>query len=156
MDRISWQISELNLNALAGPRALGEATGQPVFELGAMARGGWSAVKEQWSFRGLYRMLVWRILAVRYKQTLISASWAILQPLSLMAVFTVFFGTLVRIPTEGVPYPLFFFSGLVVWQFVSQALSQASGAIVQNAHILSKVYFPRTLLPAAMAAAACR
>ncbi|HYC02348.1 MAG TPA: ABC transporter permease [Azospirillaceae bacterium] len=108
---------------------------------------------ELWRHRGLFAMLVWRILAVRYKQTLIGSAWAVLQPFILMLVFTVFFGWLVRIPSDGMPYPLFFFTGLWMWTFVSQAFLAGAGAVVANGHIVSKVYFPRALLPAATVAA---
>lgn len=122
--------------------------------IGAGPQGPIEDAAELWRHRGLFAILVWRILVVRYKQTLIGSSWAIVQPFALMIVFTVFFGWLVRIPTDGSPYPVFFFTGLWVWTFVSQSVLNGAAAVVANGHIVGKVYFPRVLLPAAAVVAA--
>jgi lipopolysaccharide transport system permease protein len=99
-------------------------------------------------------MLVRRTMLVRYSQTAIGIAWAMLQPLALMLVFSLFFGLLVRVPSDGIPYPLFFCVGLWVWQFAGQAVAQGSTAVIANDHIVSKVYFPRAMLPAAAVAVA--
>lgn len=106
-----------------------------------------------WRHRGLFGTLVWRILAVRYKQTLVGSAWAVLQPFALMVVFTVFFGWLTRIPTDGAPYPVFFFTGLWLWSFVAASVLAGASSVMANGHIVAKVYFPRALLPAATVAA---
>lgn len=105
---------------------------------------------ELWDYRAICRVLVQRMLKVRYKQTMLGAGWAVIQPIMLMLVFTVFFGILVQVPSEGVPYPLFVFVGLVVWQFVARVLNEASASIALNGHLVTKIYFPRVFLPAAV------
>jgi lipopolysaccharide transport system permease protein len=107
----------------------------------------WSDLKELWQYRELLYFFSWRDLKVRYKQTAIGASWAIFQPLITMVVFTVFFGTLAKIPSDGVPYPIFVYVGLLFWQFFSSALSDTSNALITNQSIITKVYFPRLILP---------
>jgi lipopolysaccharide transport system permease protein len=105
-------------------------------------------LREVWEYRELMYFFVWRDVKVRYKQTLLGAAWAILQPLMSAAVFTVFFGRLAGIPSDGVPYPLFAYSGLLVWTFFSQGISQAGGSLVGSANLITKVYFPRAVVPA--------
>jgi lipopolysaccharide transport system permease protein len=104
-------------------------------------------LKAIWEYRELLYILVWRDLKVRYKQTVIGAGWAILQPLMTMAIFTVVFGTFVKIPSDGVPYPIFAYSALLPWSLFANSLTRGGTSIVGNAHILSKIYFPRLLLP---------
>jgi lipopolysaccharide transport system permease protein len=111
-------------------------------------------LKGLWAYRELFRLLIWRLVAVRYKETVVGIAWAVIQPFCLMIVLTVFFGLLARVPSDGVPYALFVYSGLLMWQFVSQAITQGGMAVVNNAHIVTKVYFPRVLLPAAAVCAA--
>src|SRR4030095_6906119 len=89
----------------------------------------------------------WRDVKVRYKQTALGAIWAILQPVLTMAVFALFFGRLARVPSAGIPYPLFTFAALVPWMFFSNGLTQASNSLVHNANLLTKVYFPRLAIP---------
>src|SRR6266571_697568 len=103
--------------------------------------------RELWRYRELLYFIVWRDLKVRYKQTAIGVAWVILQPLFTMAIFTLFFGVLARMPSEGVPYPLFCFAGLVPWTFLANSLGQAAGSVVSNANLITKVYFPRLLVP---------
>ena len=103
-------------------------------------------LRELWQFRHLFRALVWRTLRVRYQQTVIGVGWALLQPILLAFVFTIIFGRLANMPTNGVPYPIFVLSGLVVWMFVAQAFTQASGSMVLNSHLITKIYFPRVIL----------
>lgn len=103
--------------------------------------------KELWNYRELLYFFSWRDLKVRYKQTAIGAAWAILQPFLTMVVFTVFFGNLAKIPSDNVPYPIFVYVGLLFWQFFSSALTDTSNALITNQAIITKVYFPRLLLP---------
>lgn len=110
-------------------------------------------LRELCQYRHLFAVFVWRILKVRYQQTAIGVGWAVLQPLLLMAVFSVIFGVLAKLPTEGTPYPLFVMSGLVVWQFVAQSFQNATVSVVMNAPLVTRIYFPRILLPASTIAA---
>jgi len=100
-----------------------------------------------WEYRELLYFLVWRDVKVRYKQTVFGAAWAILQPLAAAAVFTVFFGRLAHMPSDGLPYPLFAYAGLLVWTFFAQGLSQAAASVVGSASLITKVYFPRVVIP---------
>jgi lipopolysaccharide transport system permease protein len=102
---------------------------------------------ELWAHRELVYFLIWRDIKVRYKQTALGASWAILQPLLTMLIFSVFFGRLAKVPSDGVPYPLFSFVALVPWMFFSNGLTLASNSLVHNANLLTKVYFPRLAIP---------
>lgn len=104
-------------------------------------------LQEVWACRELLYFFTWRDLKVRYKQTLIGATWAILQPFITMVVFTVFFGKLVQMPSDNVPYPIFVYVGLLFWQFFSSALSDTSNVLIGNQSIITKVYFPRLILP---------
>ncbi len=108
---------------------------------------GISDFKEIWRFRELLYFFAWRDLKVRYKQTAIGVAWALFQPFITMVIFTVFFGQFAKMPSEGVPYPIFVFVGLLIWQFFSTALSDASNSLVANQSIITKIYFPRLLLP---------
>lgn len=104
-------------------------------------------IKELWIFRELFYFFSWRDLKVRYKQTAIGIFWAILQPFVTMIVFSIFFGRLADIPSDGVPYPIFVYVGLLFWQFFSGALSETSNSLIGNQSIITKVYFPRLILP---------
>ena len=112
---------------------------------------GWVAVRlgELWEYRELLYFLIWRDLKVRYRQTLLGASWAILQPFSTMVVFTVFFGRIAGLPSDGIPYPLFAYTALVPWTFFAQGLTLSSNSIVANQALIRKVYFPRLVIPIA-------
>ncbi|MFH1997542.1 MAG: ABC transporter permease [Patescibacteria group bacterium] len=103
--------------------------------------------KEIWKHKGLLYFFSWRDLKVRYKQTAIGVLWAVFQPFIAMVVFSVFFGGLAKMPSDGVPYPIFVYIGLLLWQFFSTSLSQASNSLVANKEIITKVYFPRLILP---------
>ncbi|HEX8321715.1 ABC transporter permease [Longimicrobium sp.] len=103
--------------------------------------------RELWAYRGLFWFLVWRDVKVRYAQTLLGAGWAILQPVLTTLVFAVIFGRLARIPSDGVPYPVFALAGLVPWTYFSTALSGAGGSLVSSSHLITKVYFPRLVIP---------
>ena len=110
---------------------------------------GWKALKldELWEYRELLYFLSWREVKVRYKQTAIGAAWAILQPLLTMLIFSLFFGRLAKLPSDGVPYPLFSLAGLAPWTFFTNGLSLSSNSLVGNANLITKVYFPRLSVP---------
>ena len=107
---------------------------------------------ELWRYRDLFTLLTWRDIKVRYQQTVFGALWALLQPVLLMVVFAVFLGRLADVPSDGVPYPLFAYCALVPWTFFSQGLSGSASSLVENASLVTKVYFPRLLVPTAAAA----
>jgi len=106
-------------------------------------------VRDLWAYRELMLFLTWRDIKVRYKQTVMGATWAIIQPLFIVIIFAVFFGLLVGVPTEGMPFVVFYFCGLLPWTFFSNAVMQSSMSLVNNANLITKVYFPRTIVPAA-------
>ena len=110
---------------------------------------GWQDLnlKEVWHHRELLYFLSWRDIKVRYKQTALGAAWAIIQPFMTMVVFSLFFGKLAKMPSDGLPYPLFAYAALVPWTFFANGLAQASNSLVQNASMLKKVYFPRLIMP---------
>ena len=101
---------------------------------------------ELWRFRYLFLVLVWRTLKVRCQQTVVGVAWAVLQPLLLTVLFTIIFSLLAGMPSDGQPYPLFVLGGLLVWQFVAQSFLQASSSVVAEAHLVTRIYFPRILL----------
>lgn len=107
----------------------------------------WEDIREIWRYKELLYFFTWRDLKVRYKQTFIGVAWAIFQPFITMIVFSVFFGGLAKIPSDGVPYPIFVYVGLLFWQFFSSALADTSNALISNQAIITKVYFPRLILP---------
>src|SRR5262245_18789722 len=102
---------------------------------------------EVWAYRELLFFLVWRDLKVRYKQTAIGVAWVVLQPLLSMGVFTVFFGRLAKLPSDGLPYPVFYFAALAPWTYFSTALTTTTNVVVENQRVITKVYFPRLILP---------
>ncbi len=110
---------------------------------------GWRHVNlvEVWQYRELLYFLSWRDIKVRYKQTALGAAWAIIQPVLTMAVFSLFFGKLANMPSDGIPYPLFTYAALVPWMFFANGLIQSSNSLVQNANMLKKIYFPRLIIP---------
>ena len=112
---------------------------------------GWQPirVRELWRYRDLLWILAGRDIRVRYKQTLLGAAWAVLQPLATMIVFTVFFGKLAGMPSDGIPYPVFAFCALLPWQLFSSALNQAGNSLVGSQQLITRVYFPRILIPIA-------
>lgn len=114
------------------------AADEPWFSLG---------LKELWQYRELLYFLVWRDVKVRYKQTVIGAAWAVLQPLMAMLVFTLIFGRLAKLPSDNIPYPLFVYTALLPWQLFAFALTDSSNSLVNNQHLIRKVYFPRLIIP---------
>ncbi|MBP7689383.1 MAG: ABC transporter permease [Thermoflexales bacterium] len=125
--------------------------GQPLKTVVIQPSRGWLSLglKEIWSYRELLYFLVWRDVKVRYKQTALGAAWAIIQPFFTMIVFSLFFGGLAKVPSDGVPYPIFSFTALVPWTFFANGLSLAANSLVSSSQLVSKVYFPRLIVPSA-------
>lgn len=115
-----------------------------VIEAGRSRRQYWN---DLWRYRELFYFLAWRDILVRYKQTVIGIAWALLRPFLTMVVFTVVFGNLAKLPSEGVPYPILVFAGMLPWQFFANALAESSNSLITNSNLLSKVYFPRLIIP---------
>ena len=141
-----------------GPAAEAAPAAEPVDPPETVIRPptGWQLVnvRELWRYRELLFFLVWRDVKVRYKQTVLGVAWAVLQPLMMMAVFTVFFGRLAGLPSGDVPYPLFAFAGLLPWTFFSAALAAAGNSVVASERLITKIYFPRLAVPFAAVGAA--
>jgi homopolymeric O-antigen transport system permease protein len=132
--------------------AAGAPTALPAaHEITIRPPGRWASLelRDLWVYRELLYFLAKRELQIRYKQSVFGISWAVLQPLAYALIFTLFFGRLAKVPSEGVPYPLFALAGLTTWLFNSQAVSQSADSLVREANLLSKVYFPRIVLPVA-------
>jgi lipopolysaccharide transport system permease protein len=115
----------------------------------------WGALKlrDLWSYRELLYFLIWRDLKVRYKQTELGIAWAIIQPLLSMLIFTLFFGKLAGVPSDNIPYPIFAYAGLLPWTFFANAISNSGNSLVGSSHLITKVYFPRIIIPSAAVAA---
>jgi lipopolysaccharide transport system permease protein len=116
-----------------------------VIEAGRTERNYW---RDIWRYRELFFFLAWRDILVRYKQTVIGISWALIRPVLTMIVFTVIFGKIAALPSSGTPYPILVFVAMLPWQFVSGAVTEASTSLIANANLVSKVYFPRVIMPA--------
>lgn len=114
-------------------------------------RSTWAPVdlKELWHYRDLFYFLAWRDIKVRYRQTILGGLWAILQPFMTMVVFTIFFGNLAGVPSEGLPYPIFVYAALLPWQFFSNAVANSGNSLIGSSQLISKVYFPRMIIPSA-------
>lgn len=108
-------------------------------------------LKELWQYKELFYFLAWRDVKLRYRQTLLGAMWAVIQPLFTMIVFTLLFGRVVNVPSDGIPYPIFYFSALLPWTYFSTTLTQAGLSVAGNASLITKIYFPRIILPASSA-----
>jgi lipopolysaccharide transport system permease protein len=111
-------------------------------------------LRELWEYHELIYFLTWRNIKVRYKQTALGVAWAVLQPLVMMLVFTLFFGKLAKVPSEGIPYPVFAYAGLLPWQIFSRAISESSDSLVSDQRLITRVYFPRMIVPMATVLAA--
>ena len=116
-----------------------------VIEAGRTQRHYWH---DLWTYRELFAFLAWRDILVRYKQTVIGVAWSVLRPVLTMVVFTIVFGRIARLPSDGVPYPILVFCAMLPWHFFASAVSEGSNSLIQNANIVSKVYFPRLIVPA--------
>jgi lipopolysaccharide transport system permease protein len=126
---------------------LGQHLNEQTITIGPHERRAFGGVKEIWEFRGLFFFLAWRDLKVRYKQTVLGVIWVLLQPLMLMLIFTFVFGRLAKLPSEDAPYHLFVLAGLVPWLLFSSVVGQVSNSLVTDARIISKIYFPRLIVP---------
>lgn len=126
-----------------------DASNIPSFEI--RPASGWFSldIRELWTYRELAYFLAWREIKVRYKQTAIGVAWAVLQPLAMMLVFTVFFGKLGNMPSDGIPYPLFAFAALLPWQLFSRTITECSNSLVADQRLITRVYFPRIIIPLA-------
>lgn len=116
-----------------------------VIEAGRTERRYW---QDLWNYRELFYFLAWRDILVRYKQTIIGIAWALIRPFLTMVVFTVVFGNLAKLPSEGVPYPILVFAAMLPWQFFANSLTESSNSLIVNSNLISKVYFPRLIVPA--------
>lgn len=125
----------------------GKAAGPPVTVI--KPSRGWRIInwRELWEYRELLYFFIWRDIKVRYKQTALGAAWAIIQPFFTMVVFSLFFGHLARLPSDGLPYPIFYYTALLPWMYFANALSSVTNTIVENQRVITKVYFPRIILP---------
>jgi lipopolysaccharide transport system permease protein len=121
-----------------------ELTEELVIESGQGVRHYW---RDLWAYRELFLFLSWRDIAVRYKQTVLGVTWSILRPVLTMIVFTVIFGKLANLPSDGVPYPILVYSAMLPWQFFASSLTESSNSMIANAQMISKIYFPRLALP---------
>lgn len=116
-----------------------------IIEPGGGVRRYW---RDLWNYRELFLFLAWRDILVRYKQTAIGIAWSVLRPFLTMIVFTIVFGTLAKLPSNGVPYPIMVYAAMLPWQFFANSLSESSNSLIDNANLLTKVYFPRLIVPA--------
>jgi lipopolysaccharide transport system permease protein len=119
-------------------------------------RSAWVSLnlRDLWAYRELLYFLTWRDVKVRYKQTALGAAWAILQPVLMMVIFSVLFGRVAGMPSDGIPYPLFAYGGLLAWTFFATAITSSGNSLVGNAHLITKIYFPRMIIPGAAVCAA--
>ena len=126
-----------------------EVNASPTPTLIIRPSSGWIPInfRDLWRYRELLYFLIWREIKVRYKQTALGFAWAIIQPFCMMIVFTLFFGTLAKVPSEGIPYPLFNYAALLPWTLFAEGLSRSSSSMVQNTNLIQKVYFPRLVMP---------
>jgi lipopolysaccharide transport system permease protein len=123
------------------------ATDAPELYITPPSRWWENPLRELWEYRELLYFFVWRDIKVRYKQTVLGAAWAVLQPLLTMLMFSLFFGKLAHIPSDGLPYPVFYYTALLPWTYFATALQTGTNTIVNNQHVITKVYFPRLTLP---------
>jgi lipopolysaccharide transport system permease protein len=126
---------------------------KPLVSIRAGGRSAPIDLKSLWDYRELLYFLTWRDVKVRYKQTALGAAWAIIQPLFTMIIFTIFFGNLAKVPSDGIPYPIFAYAALLPWTFFSNAITSSGNSLVGSAHLITKVYFPRMIIPGAAVAA---
>ncbi len=131
--------------------SLDNSTSSPIIEISSRSPRAYHRIQEVWMYRELLGFLIWRDLKVRYKQTVLGGLWAILQPLTIMVLFTLFFGRLAKMPSDGKPYALFAYVALVPWLLFANSLQMSSQSLVANAGLWTKVYFPRLIVPLATA-----
>jgi lipopolysaccharide transport system permease protein len=126
---------------------------EPLVVIESNKTWGTNQLRDLWGFRELLYFLTWRDVKVRYKQTELGIAWAIIQPLFTMLIFTLFFGRLAKVPSDNVPYPVFAYAGLLAWTFFSNAITNSGNSLVGSANLITKVYFPRMIIPGAAVAA---
>jgi lipopolysaccharide transport system permease protein len=141
-------------NELKLRNAIDDATETPVFDIYPPTGWGFLDGRELWAYRELIYFLTWRDIKVRYKQTTMGVAWALLQPLAMMTVFTLLFGKLAKLPSEGAPYPLFAYAALLPWQLFSRTISESTNSLVTDQRLITRVYFPRIIVPLATTLAA--
>lgn len=141
------------MSSVANPEKLSTPTPQlpdePLFVVEPRKSGLKFQFKDWWTYRELLYFLVWRDVKIRYKQTLLGAAWAIIQPLLTMIIFTLIFGRVAKIDSDGIPYPVFAYAALLPWTFFANAITTSGNSIVGSAHVITKVYFPRMIIPVA-------
>jgi lipopolysaccharide transport system permease protein len=150
---IQLEPGAADMHAAATPLATQVALPrEPLIKIRAYEPWSMQVLGEVWAHRELFYFLIWRDLKVRYKQTLLGAAWVVLQPVLMTLVFTIFLGRFVRVPSDGVAYPIFAYAGLLAWTFLSNTLLSSSYSLISNASLITKVYFPRLLIPGACVA----
>ena len=137
------------LNVEAGPHSLPSLPEKPLVTIEPSKNWVALNLRDLWAYRELLYFLTWRDIKVRYKQTALGAMWAIIQPLLTMLIFTIFFGKLAGMPSDGVPYSIFAYAGLLPWTFFSNAVTASGNSLIGSANLITKVYFPRMIIPAA-------
>jgi len=144
-ETVTGQEAEMGSASVPATRA----EPRPTYHLRIEPSRGWVSLKlrELWEYRELLYFLTWRDVKVRYKQTVLGAAWAIIQPFFTMVVFSLFFGNLAKIPSDGIPYPIFSYAALVPWTFFANGMSQSSNSLVGAANLIKKIYFPRLVIP---------
>jgi lipopolysaccharide transport system permease protein len=143
-------ISRLNKNSdIESHKPVDDLPDKPIIVIEARRRSLVVNLQDLWQYRDLFYVLTLRDIKVRYKQTVFGILWVIIQPLFMMIIFTVFFGRLAAIPSDGIPYPIFFYSGLLPWIFFSNSLNNSGNSLVGNSSLITKVYFPRMIIPIA-------
>jgi len=141
-------ITSANLSSIQNPKAL-DFPEQPLIRIRPAKKWVALDLRDLWACRELFYFLIWRDVKVRYKQTMLGATWIILQPVLTMIIFTLLFGQVMKVPSDGIPYPLFAFAGLLPWMFFSSSVTNSSNSLVGSANLITKVYFPRLIIPAA-------
>ena len=136
-------------NRVPSPHPIVDLPSEPLVTIEPSRR--WTAlnVRDLWSYRELLYFLIWRDVKIRYKQTALGVAWAVMQPLLTMLIFTLFFGRLAGVPSDNIPYPLFAYAGLLPWTFFANAIGNSGNSLVGSANLITKVYFPRMIIPAA-------
>ena len=150
------KISSAHTSIVSNPHQSDDATRSDKPHVTIAPRSSWVSLNlaDLWAYRELLYFLTWRDVKVRYKQTALGAAWAILQPLLMMVIFSFLFGRVAGMPSDGIPYPLFAYGGLLVWTFFSTAITSSGNSLVGNAHLITKIYFPRMIIPGAAVCAA--
>src|SRR5713226_8289867 len=147
-DQVSKDVT-IGSGPLSGVLGVSESPSRPMVLTVIEPSHGWAPLKlgELWGYREVLYFLVWRDIKIRYRQTVIGMAWAVIQPFMTMVVFSVFFGRLAQLPSDGIPYPLFAFAALVPWTFFASGLTLSANSLVHSGNLITKVYFPRLLVP---------